>query len=173
MREGVVVVDAILAPKDPIVPGYVPQSEYPNPPPLRRFSDWLFVSWQKFCNDENTDVQSLQWVVHGTVTNPSCNDAALLAIGANRGDNVKWPPFPGHVFKLPNGDLSPPDPDPNDEETAINNFNALVGCPNGYGTAFMLSQRQESLGHMGIDQVNVFGTNGIGFLAMAWHLASQ
>ena len=170
--DGVILVENINAPRDPLVPPNIPSYLAPNPPPLRRASDFLFVTWQNLCNTQRPNnpqacIKSLKWVIHKFVLNPSCNDAAEDTIGADPNSPLKWPPFPGYEFDIP---IESDEPETDDDKTKRDNFNALVGCPNGSGIAFMLQQRQQVLGLMVIDRINLFGTDKLGLLCMAYHI---
>ena len=176
--DGAIVVTSIFAPEDPLSP---PGAPNPQPPPLRRFSDWLFVVWKDFCEDQPPCIQHLNWVIHHTVFNPSCEDAAtetLVNTGdddsddddsdhARRGTSYKWPSFPGTMFDIRNEFITPRT---DAIDAAIENFNAMVGCPNGYGLAYMLQQHQDSMGYKVIDQVYLFRGDDTDLLNIAYHI---
>ena len=133
----------------------------PKPPPLRQFSDWMFVVWKIFCDDDEDCIENLEWVIHTSVSNPSSIDVALLASGHELGTSlrdVEWPEYPGYQFEENTAD-----------ETERDNFNALVGCPNGWGTAYMLQQRQSSFDSKVIDRVHIIG-NDEDDLVILWHI---
>ena len=129
--------------------------------------------WKKFCDDHGVDVKSLKWIIHKVILNRSCEAVAKQTIGQPVDEWVVWPPYPGHVYPLPEQTDEPPT---EEEQTAIDNFNALVGCPNGYGIAFMLQQRMDNafLGRMVINEVDLFGTDGsMGYICMAYGIGPK
>ena len=143
----------------------------PDPPPLSRLSDWMFVVWQYACGGAaNTAcIQNLKWVVHINVQNPSTQNAAAKAIALPGNSRPKWEPYPGYQFVLPQE--SRPDNAQDQKNRAA--FNAMVGCPNGYGIAYMLQQRQDTFTIAStrqiVDQINVFGTDSA-VMAIGWHI---
>ena len=125
----------------------------------------MFVAWKDYCEGDTECIEDLEWVIHVGVTSPSSRDAALLATGHQLGQIPQWPPFPGYQFPIPDESVPPNEQD----QTARDNFNALVGCPNGLGVAFMLQQRQDAFNHMVIDRVHAFASDG-NDLVIAWHI---
>ena len=158
---------------DQMIPRNIPPSLYPEPLPPRRLSDWLFVVWQDACGGaSNTKcIKNLEWVIHIDIINTGSSDAALQACGFSAGARIEWPSYPGYQFDIP-------DEREQDQEGPYqknrDGFNALVGCPNGWGTGYMLQQRHGSFGGHLIDQVNVFGgdrrLSSPTLMVIGWHI---
>ena len=150
------------APWDPMLPASIPP---PNPPPLRRLSDWMYVVWADYCGNDATHIAGLEWVIHLSVSNPSTLDVAMLVGGYEPWEATpEWPEYPGWKFSIPDERNPPP-------EVERDDFYALVGCPNGFGVAYMLQQRRSAFNKKVIDRVNVFSPDGEE-LTIAFHLGS-
>lgn len=85
------------------------------------FSDIAYLAWVNFLETEKSDLDpsSLEWVIQGLIDNPSTQQISKQVASENGGSIPAWP---GIVLQ----------PDTVDGQ-------ALVGCPNGYGTAFLLT----------------------------------
>lgn len=173
-RGAIVLVEA-TSPDEPFIPPAVSEEDVPNPPPLLRLSDWMFVLWQDFCKMNAACIKKLNWVIHAGVTNPSSKKVAEESFGYKPGSKQPaiFPAWPGYQYYLPDEDdpEDPDDPDdPADNQTPENrnNFNAQTGSPNGYGVAFLLQQRREDLRGKVIHQINIFGTDDNRNLCLSW-----
>ncbi|MCJ1333503.1 hypothetical protein MMC10_010203 [Thelotrema lepadinum] len=130
----VVIVTSATSPRDPLVQ---PPAPTPNPPPLRALSDFIFLAYKAACNSDASCISKLEWVIRYSITNSLTNEVAETATG--RDDN--YPTWPGVSF-----------------QTDTEQGKSLVGCPNGWGVAFMLGQRADTtLGRKTIDRVAVMG----------------
>lgn len=88
------------------------------------------------------------------VVNGLTESVATMAAGRN----TNYPPWPGQSFTT-------------DTENGL----ALLGCPNGWGVGYMLTQHSAtSLGRKTVDRVAVFGDPVGGFtvrLNLGFHIA--
>lgn len=146
-----------------MIPDWVPENRRPTIPPLKRLSDWLFVVWQNVCGNNKQCIKTLGWVIHVGVTDDSSKNAAKVACGFN-GDS--WPAYPGYRFDIPDEDAPPNEWD----QRKRDGFNALTGCPNGYGTAFLLQQHREYFPRFVISQIDVFGEESFGMLCLLYKM---
>lgn len=171
---GAIIMEDVVPPEDPLTPPGLPQNDIPNPLPLCQLSDWMFVVWQDFCGKKDKEcIQNLRWVVHIGVTDYSCKNVALLVAGYQAGTSPKWKQYPAWQFNIPYQQPgSEQDPTWQNFKRA---YNALLGCPNGFGVAHMLQQRQQDLGRQIIDEIMVFGTDADaafpGELCLGWRIS--
>ena len=93
-------------------------------------------------------MEGLSWIIHDNVVNGVSWDVMHQAI---RTANVPMSKWPGTRF------LTNTDPG-----------RALVGCPNGYGAAFLLNQANKYLTAKTIDYAVIFD-NDSGFMDLALH----
>ncbi|KAJ5895017.1 hypothetical protein N7495_006708 [Penicillium taxi] len=94
--------------------------------PLAKFSDVVFLEWQKLAG---TSVDGLKYMIRSEIDNAATKAVIRKACGlaANEED---WSKIEDAQEFLPGTD----------------NFNALLGSPNGRGLGYMLSQHQSKLG---------------------------
>ena len=140
----------------------MPKADYPNPLPLRRLSDYLFVVWQDACSNDETCIKSLQWIIIVFILNQSTQDVAQRALGfpeTLKWPDIRWPDWPGTTF-----------PYTADRGVPKDNFDALIGCPFGVGVAYTLGQH-DFFGSKNIDEVRVFGADQAYSLCIAYHVA--
>ena len=142
---GVVVANNVRAPLDPMVDpkGKEPQTN----PPLRRLSDYTFLCLQNACKDDKECLGRIEWVIHQDVDNKVAQRVVKQIMSKKK--PTSWP---GKTFST------------DDDEGK-----ALVGCPNGYGLAYMLAQHQSALGKKTIDSVVVF-KDKYGEMSLAFHV---
>ena len=90
---------------------------------LSSFSDIAYLAWDNYCGSQTpkVDPASLEWVFQGMVVNPS-SDKISGQVVQNHGGSASATAWPGLVLQ----------PDTQDGQ-------ALLGSPNGYGTAFLLT----------------------------------
>ncbi|MCJ1331848.1 hypothetical protein MMC10_008540 [Thelotrema lepadinum] len=110
-------------------------------PPVRRLSDFMFLAYQKACEsdaDSAASLARLEWVIHHSTTN-----SVSMEVVKQITNNKTYRPFP----VWPGTEYT----------TTTDEGKALVGCPSGWGVAFMLGQhRQTDLGIKIIDKIHVF-----------------
>ncbi|MCJ1328101.1 hypothetical protein MMC10_004776 [Thelotrema lepadinum] len=153
IKDGVIVTNFVQAPKNPIIqPGTTP----PGSPPTR-VSDVLFLTHQALCSNDLECLKRLRWVFHINVSNQETKDVVNRALA-----NLQYPSpvsrgWPGAILV----------PSRSTTETADQAAVAMLGCPNGHGIAYLLSQHVAQYGHKIIDQVNVF-TDSTGEPRIAW-----
>ena len=141
VADGIIVVSDIESPKPP-GPG---ENDF-----VHRLSDFMYLVHSNLCGPSDPDcLGKLSWVVHQGITNPESEAMAEAAMGGAGAPSTRWP---GQAF-CPGSD----------------SFNALVGCPNGRGVAYLLSQHLVQYGRKTIGEVHVFNGN-LGFLSMAWKI---
>ena len=160
VHAGVIAVINVHAPVDPLTD---PEKSPPAVPPPRRLSDFLFLVHQKLCADNGEDdqcLQRLQWVLHDRIVNDETN--AVTDWIYDEAVPEFWPSWPGHTFV----------PYSEDDVSSDRNAKALVGSPNGRGTAYLLSQHSTRYGSKTIDEIRVFG-NDHGLLCLGWHISSN
>ena len=134
--------------------------------PMQRLSDFTFLAYEKMCSQDPGDTECmgrLQWVLHDYVTNWVCGlviDKAWTFDGSPTPDfdSERVPAWPGKQLRVETTS-------PLENEGA----EALIGCPNGYGTAYMLLQHEAQLGPRNIDSENIYG-NDNGKKSLAWHI---
>ena len=80
------------------------------------------------------------------------------AWGPTSGPLVQYAPWPGKNFQVGKAD----------EDKAAK---ALIGCPNGYGNAFLLLQRPVQYGGLTIDTATIFEDDW-GIPCLAWTFKS-
>lgn len=115
----------VFAPLDPLIR---PHSQEPEFWPLRRLSDFLFVTHENLCQlqypHDPTCMPRLQWVMHTFITNDATNMVVNELYANPTLPRGRYPPWPGDVFTM-----QPPPPNLFGRNPA-----ALVGCPSGAGT---------------------------------------
>lgn len=129
-----------------------PGAADPNPNRLRRLSDYTFLVWQDACRSDHTCIQSLEWVIHDDVINSACEAVARYALQLEGVTSLSA--WPGTMF-----------------QTNTASGQALVGCPNGFGVAYMLGQNIIPFTPKTIDYVLVFADD-FQSLSLAYHIAS-
>lgn len=161
----VIIMWQIYSPSPPLNPPFVEPQYYPTPPPLSRYSDWMFLIWEDFCDYDAHCVASLRWVVHRGVSNPSAKNVAKIVSDIDTAERDPiWRMYPGAEYEL----LNEEEPDNSDHNSDY--FNALVGNPNGWGIALMLQQRKSDFLSRVINRVNVFGSDDDDILCMQWRI---
>ena len=151
------------SPMDPLID---PNADQPKFWPLRRFSDFLFLAHSFLCRGAEGCLPRLEWIVHSFVVNEETIDVVDQLMGNPPNgtepdddpdeQDMKWP---GKSFPI-----TVATPDIIDQASV-----ATVGCPNGYGNAFLLSQHLQEYGYKTIDSVNIFADDQEE-LAVAWHI---
>lgn len=159
MVDGVIIVGLIQSPINPIIPDWVPEADRPQQPPLTKLSDWLFVIWKDQCHNNIRCIRRLAWIIHEGIINESTRDVAKQVGGWPLNWQPHWPRWQG-IQNSYDADTSP----------AKIKFDALVGCPNGWGIVYMLSQHRAAFGRKMIDEVRVFACDDRDILCMAWHI---
>ena len=127
----------------------------PNPSPLRRLSDFMYLVYMDQCKQKIICLQTLQYIIHYDVANTQSLETVsyILKVPLSH----QFPDWDhGYVYK----------PGSQDTDQAAK---ALVGIPNGLGIAWMLLQHEAQFGPRTIDQVTVFGSD-YGELCIAWKI---
>lgn len=162
-------VSTVSSPRDPLVDLRLPQPAFW---PLRRFSDFLFLAHNNLCDESRACLRRLEWVIHGLVVGEA-EDVVSHLMGTTDDGDSSLPddggsspsdedgtlPWPGKEFII-----GPVTPNVEDQAPV-----ALVGCPNGYGTGYLLAQHNAEYGGKTIDRVRVF-SDDMGELGIAWHI---
>lgn len=150
---GVIVVPFSFKPKDPVVnPDPQRYGPLPRGPTLTRFSDFMFLTWQEACRRTDQSVRNLKWVIIADVSNASC---VLVYETILRSSGLQLENWPGLIM---------------DAEGII--AQAMIGCPNGFGVAWLLANHEAELGSKTIDQAVLFlGDNG--GVCFAFRIADQ
>ena len=108
--------------------------------PLKAWSDVSFLEWQHLCENQKTSVTSLEYVFQTHITNDVTLSVLRQALGENH-DFKNWEKYKnGKVFKA--------------SEDA---FKAILGTPNGSGSAWLLIGHKPQLGIKSISEVTVIG----------------
>ena len=150
---GAIVVDHSYAPADPFVNPAI--KNLPDLPPLRRWSDATFLVWTNACKNDAACIYKLQYIVHNDVVNYECQWVAkYLVIGRPNVGFVTWDDWPGQSFG-----------------TDTDAGKAILGCPNGRGTAYLLLQHRGTFGTKTIESVTIYG-NEDGRLNFAFKLST-
>ena len=137
---GVIVVADASAPIGQLVNPQIKNP--PNTPPVSRLSDITWLCWQSHCNtapDVAGCLKNLKFVIHRLVVNPDSEAVAQQIMGTNN----NYPPWPGRKM----------------DSDSPNGY-AMIGCPNGYGVAYLLAQHSDedkSMGRKPIDYVWLYG----------------
>ncbi|MCJ1327562.1 hypothetical protein MMC10_004233 [Thelotrema lepadinum] len=148
-KAGAIIATDVDAPIQPFI-----NPDGPAPalnPPLTHLSDFMFLVFQNLCSSQQQPlqcIQNLQYVIHYDVVNPTCMEMASTALSNNIANG--YPQYPGPQFTV-----AGPYSDPNTQWAKV-----FIGCPNGYGLAYMLSQFRNKFGPKTISDVNVFGYDG-------------
>lgn len=108
-------------------------------PVLQHWSDITFLQWQELAS-KPTELQGLRRVMHRKVSNENTK-AIIKHVLEKRGkfetrEVIAW------TEKNLEGDGD--------------DFLALLGSPNGYGTAFMLAQHKAQLGWKSVKSITVY-----------------
>ena len=129
MHDGMIIVDyAQSAERGAQIPAGVPT----------RLSDIMYLVWTNVYNtlQPKADPKSLKYILHRSVTNQYSQAISTTAIKNAKSKLAEWP-----------GTKLDPDTDP---------WAAIVGCPNGYGVAFMLAQHEETFRSKSLSTAWVF-----------------
>ena len=153
IKAGVIIVPMANAPQDPLVPK---GTKLPIPPPPRRLSDVMCLTYMNMCGQDIQCLQKLRWVIHYNIGNTQSLGAIQWLFG-NPPPNYKFKGWPGRGYDLSTQNTAQP-------------AQALVGIPNGKGIAYMLLQHNQQFGPRTIDRVQVFGSD-YGGLCVAWRIA--
>ena len=116
----------------------------------------MFLALQDQCGDEgDACIQRLQWVIHEIVTTDVTVAAAKqIMFGDPEIASPTYPQWPGTAY-------------PTTDDAGA----ALVGCPNGYGVAYMLGQHEAQFGGRYIDAAVIF-RNDVEALSIGWRIAA-
>jgi hypothetical protein len=106
--------------------------------PLNRWSDVVFLEWQKLCEKVHVPLNSLKHIIRYNVDNGPTEDVIQDVFGLNTKD---WSEIShGRTFY------------PGEEE-----FTALLGTPNGSGVAYMLIDHKGQFGQVRVKSITVKG----------------
>ena len=143
----VVTIKTAYSPRDPTTASGF---DYHVPPLMRRLSDFVFLIYQYASFQYNQNLDHIEWVIHDKVTNPVCRGVAKTVYTWTQ--DAALPAWPGISFN-----------------TNTEQGKALLGCPNGYGNAFMLAEHTDQLGSKTVDRVVIFKDDSSQF-SMAFHI---
>ena len=144
--------DTAFPPVDPIV---APGMFLPDPGPLRRLSDYVYIVWKESCGDRPTKdarnkcKQGLKWIIHQNVKARPIEAIVRILQANGRLVNNPWPGLQMDWF----------------DQGAL----AVIGSPNGWSVIYMLGQHYSVLGERRIRQVYLF-LNDNGGLNLAFRL---
>lgn len=106
--------------------------------PLNRWSDVVYLEWQRLCRKARVPVNSLKHIISYNVENKPTEDVNQDVFGL---DTKDWSKISrGRTFY------------PNEEA-----FAALLGTPNGSGIAYMLIDHKDQFGQMRVKSITVKG----------------
>jgi len=110
-------------------------------PPLRQWSDAVFLEYQDVCGGDVTKMKTLQGVLRNTVMNKPTLRVLRNYLGTQNQLRVNMFPqdWPGTVYKL--GDKG---------------FEVAMGIPGGKGVAYLLATHCAQLGWKEVYQVQIF-----------------
>lgn len=158
---GIIIVENAIAPIDPLIPDLGPDQQIPDPLPLRRLSDWLFIVWSDICAYDATCIQSLRRVVHAYIWNESTMDVAKRAVSS------RFPPGTTNLLRIRPGVFFK---EPTANGVAKDNFDAVMGSPNGVGVAFLLGQHTRVFGNKVVDGFTIFGDGVTAWPSIGWRI---
>ena len=105
-------------------------------------------------------LRNLKWIIHENVENPTCQAAMDTAWEIPpKLNQPKWPAWPGRKYTVTDSEKA-------DEAKAAR---AMIGCPNGFGIAYMLMQHKEEFDTNTINSVTIFATDP-GQQCLAWSI---
>lgn len=110
-------------------------------PPLRQWSDAVFLEYQDVCSGDTTKMKALKGVLRKTVMNKPTVSVLRDYLGAQKLLRAGMFPqdWPGTVYKL--GDEG---------------FEVAMGVPGGKGVAYLLATHRVQLGWKEVYQVHIF-----------------
>lgn len=131
---------------------------------MQRLSDFIFLVHQEMCKEDPNPQECLnriEWVIHNHIANTETDSVikTLTTIpGFPSADDLDWP---GMGFTT--GDIS--------SNMVDQAAEALIGCPNGSGVAFLLSRHRppNEYGWKTIDEAYYF-KDDIGWDSLAYHI---
>ncbi|KAI9691319.1 MAG: hypothetical protein M1820_009740 [Bogoriella megaspora] len=115
-----------------------PPPYYPDPM-LKRWSDVVFLAWQKGAQDAGVQVNSLRYFFEEDITNRASQDVIAEALR-----RVQSTGSDGQEFTADS-----------------NEGKAILATPNGRGKAFFLAQHKEALGRKTITRMRVWSSGMI------------
>ncbi|KAJ5907388.1 hypothetical protein N7495_000070 [Penicillium taxi] len=124
-------------------------------PKLQRWSDVSFLTWEEICRQKQKSVQGLKYIIQNWIENETTESILRRALGEPSNFN-DWKKYQDGIIL--------------DNENSPNAFAAVLGSPNGAGTAWMLIQHRNQLGPKKIFQITVLGI-GAQLLEVKWHPA--
>ncbi|KAJ5901621.1 hypothetical protein N7495_002149 [Penicillium taxi] len=107
---------------------------------LRKWSDVTYLEWQNLCNKAGTSVDSLKYLIRSLIQNQLTASIIAQALG-EESDFDEWKNYEDGVTF----------------EHGSEKFNALLGTPNGSGSAWILIQHKSQLGLKRISKIKVYG----------------
>ena len=140
---GVIAVTAAFAPRD--ARDKTTGQMIRTPLPLRYWSDVAFLCWQDACGGSVSCLKGLRWVIVVDVANANSRIVTREVLGIVEGGRMSLEKWPGESFAVSEG---------HDEKGR-----ALLGTPNGAGTAWLLVEHEARLGRRTVDEVRVFGND--------------
>lgn len=130
---GILIRSSSFAPKDPWPD---PAKPITNPPPIKKWSDIAWLTWDYACRKAAMSMRNPTWIVAYEVINPTSlgvADRIKEEYSANTSE------FPSLRYGV-------------DSDAG----KMLIGCPNGYGAAWLLINRVYVAGPRIVDRVHMF-----------------
>lgn len=103
-------------------------------PPLRQFSDVVFLQWQAWCAEKKYDIKDLRILVQRAISNDVTKSIIKTIYNGK-----PVPGWPGDAFSADSME-----------------FSALLSTPNAQGSVWMLAQHKEQLGVKTVKSIRVF-----------------
>jgi hypothetical protein len=112
-------------------------------PPLTRWSDITFLQWAKQMNSDGTSsIKPPKYIIRLNLRNEKTQTILTYIKQKFLNNADKLPEWPGVVYQ-PGSDQ----------------FNALLGSPNGFGAAWLLINHKMQFGVWTIDQITIFNVD--------------
>lgn len=118
---------------------------------IQRWSDAAFMSWSDACRFKNGNIQNVQYIFRSWIRNSNTLDAVFQAI-QNYWTSAAMAGSPT-IGTWGSGRIT---------FTAVDNpeeFHAVLGSPNGAGSAYFLLTHKTTLGVKRISKVDIFTPN--------------
>lgn len=126
-------------------PAYRGLQQYPpiyTTPALKQWSDIAYLQWAALHSSPySPPISHLRYIIVPAIFNPESQSIIAGALRNARKTLCRWP---GVTFNM--------------ESTG---GRAILGCPNGYGVAYLLLQHRKQLGRKRVKGVTVFEDDGV------------
>lgn len=139
--EGLIISTAEYSPRFRILKARLNTSE----PPLKHWSDVVYLNYEKICNDHNRSVRGLKHIFRQNIDNSTSHKIIELAM-QNKFNKSYPAPAWGDRCVFHSGE---------------DGANAILASPNGRGIAWMLLTHRAQLGMKRIKSIAVFEQDGV------------